>query len=164
MVSNVLGTDILEIRFGRVHPKILFQSPLERVSLMITKNGKVVAYNIVTFEETLYFPKIHAEILSGKSIGKTLRKHNLDVERVEKCMFRYDFPKKLQDIFGSHNCSGFVKYVELLTTLNDKYQLKYATIVEIYSPHIDFIPVKSNKGLVGVVRSILGGHFRGNHD
>lgn len=162
MVNTILGTDTLEKRFGRVHPLILFQSPSERISLMLAKNRKIVAYNVVHFEETNYFPKIYAEIMNGNSIGKTLRKHGVDIERVEKCAFRYNFPKKLQNIFDCHDCNGIVKYVELLTRLTNKYQFKYATIIEIYSPSVEFSISKSNEGLIRIVKSILSDHFKRN--
>ena len=135
--SLKLGTDKVREVFGELKPQIIYQDDAERVMLAKSLDDRVGAYSIVQFDDfgRKFTPEIHDEVLRGKFIGETFRKHGVPIFREEECVFVYTLPQQLQEIFGNSGKESFVKKINFRI---GHVRVPYASIIEIYSPRISF--------------------------
>lgn len=132
-----LSSDILEQQFGPTKLDVLFQSADQRlIATRSIKDNALLEISLVVFgkKSARLFPNVQAEIKAGKSIGKAFREHSIHFERQTLANAKMAVPDKLQAKFGSSEPTAVC---EISILVGDTKQ-PYASIVEVYSPAVDW--------------------------
>ncbi|MDP1694074.1 MAG: hypothetical protein Q8L34_00880 [Candidatus Woesearchaeota archaeon] len=159
------ASELLEQIFGPLEIKIVNQdqekrTSYDRESLRITQDGKVLVYNLVTFNLPILFKQEHATILQGNPIGPTFQHYRHHIIRVTRCIFPFASPTSLADLFQTKS-NSIVKVVDFYVYQKSR-STKYAEIIEIYSPRVRFpdedYPFETENGLIQKTSQILEKH------
>jgi hypothetical protein len=127
-----LSTELLEKKCGPVAIEILSQDEKLRTScIRALRSNAVVAASEVVFHQAGIekAPEMHAKIVNGAMLGKTIRESGITQERTENEFHQTTTPPEFTNLFSTtkETClSRKVDYVVAGTL--------YATIVEYYNP------------------------------
>ncbi len=132
-----LGTDKVRDVFGELTPEVQYQDGEKRIMVAKSLDGRVGAYSIVHFHDfgKKFMPDIHQEILKGRFLGETFKRHGVPIYREEDCSFVYSLPSELKELFGRPEHESLCKKLRFRI---GHVRVPYASIIEVYSPVIGF--------------------------
>lgn len=129
----MISSDILEGQFGPTHIGVIWQDAQHRIiKTIVTKSDEILELSLVVFNpiSASVFPKIHHDILSGNSIGKTFQAANVAFVRDIHSVTQSSLPTHLRSYF-----SGKATVVDVDIFVG-KDNVHYCHIIEIYSPKV----------------------------
>lgn len=135
-MKRVISSDILESQFGPTNIEVIKQDNNSRlIYTKVIATGQILEVSKVQFKTPVLsqFFVIHQEIMTGKSIGKSFRKHNVDFIRQQKSVHKKFIPA--YDAFFGDNRPATVVEVSIFVGPE---KVHYADILEIYSPDVQW--------------------------
>ena len=129
---KLTSSEILQKKFGELSIEILFQNELHRESCLRLKGNDVaIACSVVDFNQSgiSIAPDLHANIVAGSLLGKTIQGSGIDYERKEFQWETNNIPTQFQSILNTTETSCLSRKIEYFI----KGEL-YATIMEYYNP------------------------------
>lgn len=132
-----LSSDILERQFGPTNVQILYQDDVSRsICTKVIATGQVIELSRVTFLQPglKAFPKVHAMIVAGQSMGKAFKTQNIPFRREAHVAFQFDLPDGFRRYFKS---LGLASVVDVSIFVGQQ-KTPYAKILETYSPAVSW--------------------------
>jgi hypothetical protein len=132
-----LSSDVLEQQFGPTELVVLYQDSLTRI--ICTKalsSGKVLELSWVRFIKSgiELFSNVHKDIVTGQSMGKAFRAHDIEFNRA----VNYAWSQKLPDSFPQcFDNNGAVTVLDVSIVVGPANVL-YAHILETYSNEVSW--------------------------
>jgi len=132
--TTILSSDVLEQQFGETYVVVLKQDTHTRVICTKSKKNQILEFSIVKFEQQGIdaFPEIHRAIVDGQSIGKAFREQGIAFVRVENAIEKMPLPQLFNDLVKSDDPATVIS----VSVLVGPEQMKYANILETYSPDV----------------------------
>jgi hypothetical protein len=141
-----LHTDVLEDKYGSVHPEVIRHNDKVREIHMADSKGISRTYAITFFT----FDRQNKEILAiddqikhGGLIGKTFRDYGYEVRKNVISVFVTELPEKLREKMETLDEKAKVRLAEFYAKKEGEEPFIYGIVSEIYSP--DFRPAEINE-------------------
>lgn len=150
--KNLLNSQRIELRFGSYGVDILKQDAQNgtRLSNLYSLKGQEKISRTIAFSRFAHMDeslkKAHEKILSGGSIGSTLKEHGFQVKK--KIFYLKSLALPLQTMMHT-NENSFATVIYDLNVEKDGKVLTYCTILESYHP--EFLTLALAQGLYGNV-------------
>jgi hypothetical protein len=129
---KLTSSEILQKKFGKLSIEILSQTALHREScLRLKSNDVAIACSVVDFNQSgiSNAPDLHANIVAGALLGKTIQDSGIEHERKEFQWETKNIPSQFQNILNTKKTTCSSRKIEYFI----KGEL-YATIMEYYNP------------------------------
>lgn len=130
-----MSSDILESQFGPTEVSVLYQDEKTRVICTRAKSdGQVLELSRVLFDPAGIgrFPRTHAAVLAGQSMGKAFRSDGIEFRRETETAYRRTLPANFHAWFGSRRPATVVA----VSIMAGPDRQPYAEILEVYSPAV----------------------------
>lgn len=142
-LTKKLHTDVLEEKYGVIHPEVLRHDEETREVHMLDKDNISRTYALTFFafdRSNLEIAKIDEEIKNGGLIGKTFRDHGYEVRKNVISVFVTELPAFLKDRMQAEGNNAKVRLSEFYAKKQDGEPVIYGVVSEVYSP--DFRPAE----------------------
>lgn len=144
-LAGRLHTDVLEEKYGPVHPEFVRHNNNVREVHIVDQTGISRTYAITFFSFDRSNPELTAidnEIKHGGLIGKTFRDHGYEIRKNVIAVFLTDLPEKLREKMETTEPKAKVRLSEFYAKKEGSEPIVYGVVSEIYSP--DFRPAEIN--------------------
>lgn len=134
---NRLHTDVLEEKYGPIHPEVLRHDERVREAHLVDSTGCSRTYALSFFPDAMSpgVQAVDAEIRAGGSIGKTFRKHGYEIRKNVLDVYLVPLSLSISERFRLSN-GGLAKarLSEFYAKRGDAVPLIYAIVLEVYHP------------------------------
>lgn len=137
MKSHILSSDILEQQFGPTAIEVLAQDATTRITCTkVISSQQILELSYVEFmkDGSDAFPVVHQAVISGQSMGKAFRAHDIEFHRHIQATYRCNLPHNFGRWFGSNDPA----LVVLVSIFVGPDKTPYAKILETYSPAVSW--------------------------
>jgi hypothetical protein len=133
---NRLHTDVLEDKYGEIHPEVVRHDDSVREAYLVDAVGISRTYALSFFPPELpdEAKVIDAEIRAGGSIGKTFKGHGYEIRKNVLAVFVLDLPEKICHKFRSDNTKAKARLSEFYARKGENEPFIYALVLEVYHP------------------------------
>lgn len=145
-LTKKLHTDVLESKYGKIHPEVLRHDDFLREAFLSDENNVARTYALTIFEYDKNNKEIKAiddTIKNGGLIGKAFRDFGFEVRKNVTGVFVIENPQWLKDKFSDKNEKSKSRLSEFYAKKETGEPIIYGTVLEVYSP--DFRPADINE-------------------